>query len=228
MAWFDCAVRRPISGHTSGPLRAQRGLVLHHAVANGSLYDRFNSPAVEASTQFWVARSGLIEQYLDSTMSAWATGSNTGNMEYNSVETEGCVSPPYADPMTPEMVAALARLYAEGNARHGWAFQLCNSVGQNGFGYHRLFFNTACPCDVRLSARQEILDQAQGKPPKPPEPPPTPEGIPVSAIVIGDQLHNFAEVPDPKTGLYYHWWQFLPGKGQNPPKSFWVEALPTS
>ena len=163
MARFDCAVWRPISGGTSGPLTAQRGLVLHHAVAVGSLWGTFNNGAV--STQFWVSRSGVIEQYLDSSSSAWATGSNVGNFQYCSVETEGCNTSPYAEPMTDAMVNALAALYAEGNRRHGWPFILADSAGANGFAYHRLFFNTACPCDVRINRRQDILNIARGATP---------------------------------------------------------------
>jgi peptidoglycan hydrolase-like protein with peptidoglycan-binding domain len=179
MAWFDCAVHRPIQGGTSGPLTAQRGLVLHHAVATGSLFNTFNNGKV--STQFWVSRSGTIEQYLDSTQSAWATGNNIGNMQYNSVETEGCNVSPYAEPMTPEMVDGLSRLYKEGNARHGWPFQLANSAGTNGFAYHRLFYNTACPCDVRVDRRHDILILAQGggtPTPTPPQPSPPSTGHP--------------------------------------------------
>jgi hypothetical protein len=162
VAWFDCAVHRPISGGTSGPLTAQRGLVLHHAVATGSLFSTFNNGQV--STQFWVSLSGAIEQYLDSTMSAWATGSNTGNMQFCSVETEGCVAAPHAQPMSDAMVSALATLYREGHERHGWPYQIANSTAANGFGYHRLWSATACPCDVRVNRRADILTLAQGTP----------------------------------------------------------------
>jgi hypothetical protein len=162
VAWFDCAVHRPISGGTFGPLTAQRGLVLHHAVAMNSLYSTFNNGKV--STQFWVSLSGQIEQYLDSTMSAWATGSDVGNMQFCSVETEGCVAAPHAQPMSDAMVSALATLYREGHERHGWPYQLANSTAANGFGYHRLWSATACPCDVRVNRRADILTLAQGTP----------------------------------------------------------------
>jgi peptidoglycan hydrolase-like protein with peptidoglycan-binding domain len=125
-----------------------------------SLFDVFNNG--EVSTHFLVTQGGRIEQYLDSDMSAWATNSSVGNFEYCSVETQGCSSPPHADPMSNAMVDALARLYREGNARHGWAFQLANSAGANGFAYHKLFSATACPCDVRVNRRADILVLAQG------------------------------------------------------------------
>jgi hypothetical protein len=67
--------------------------------------------------------------------------------------------------MPAEMVGALARLYAEGARRHGWPNALANSAGARGFAYHRLFFNTACPCDVRVNMRPTILAQAFGPSP---------------------------------------------------------------
>jgi hypothetical protein len=147
-----------------------------------SLFNTFNNGKV--STQFWVSLSGTIEQYLDSTMSAWATGSDMGNMQYCSVETEGCTTSPYAQPMTDEMVSALARLYSEGNRRHGWKFALANSAGTEGFAYHRLFSSTACPCDIRVNRRQDILTLAQGI--IPPPTPSTKKGKEMIASTNGD------------------------------------------
>lgn len=143
------------------------GLILHHAVANGSLYGFFNNPSAQVSAHFWVSRSGVIEQYVDSEVTAWHA--KQLNARYCGVETEGCTTSPYAEPMTPQMKDALARIYAEGNRRHGWPFALINSDGQRGFGYHRMAVNTACPCDVRVNARGDILAIAQGG-----TPPPTP------------------------------------------------------
>ena len=60
------------------------------------------------------------------------------------------------------MVAALAVLYREGNLRHGWPYQLADADGQAGFGYHRMGVATACPCDVRLNMRPEIIRRAAG------------------------------------------------------------------
>jgi N-acetylmuramoyl-L-alanine amidase len=166
MAQFDCAVWRPISTNMGGSLAPNLGLVLHHAVMNGSLYNFFNSPSSQVSAHFWVSKSGGIEQYVDTSRVAWHGKSL--NSRYVGVETEGCTSPPYAEPMTDQMVNALANLYAEGNKRHGWAFKLADADGQPGFGFHRMAVNTACPCDVRLSMRQEILNRAQGQAPAPP------------------------------------------------------------
>lgn len=146
-------------------MSAQKGLVLHHAVANDSLFSRFNDTSTQVSSTFWVSRQGLIEQYVDSNTVAWANGTGQANATYCSVETEGCISPPYAEPMTAEMISALGALYREGHQRHGWPNALANTAGQQGFAYHRLFYNTACPCDVRVNERDNILALAFGPPP---------------------------------------------------------------
>jgi peptidoglycan hydrolase-like protein with peptidoglycan-binding domain len=177
MARFDCAAWRPIAANTGGPLDPI-GLVLHHAVADGSLWAFFDSPAAEVSAHFWVARDGTVEQYVDSETVAWH--GMALNARYCGVETEGCTEAPnYAEPMTGAMVAGLARLYAEGAARHGWPNALADADGQPGLGYHRMAVATACPCDVRLSRRPDILGQAFAATPAPgPLPPPGPAPAP--------------------------------------------------
>lgn len=172
MPWFDCAVRRPISANTGGTLSPNLGLVLHHAVMNGSGWAFFNSPSAGVSAHFWVLQSGVIEQYVDTNVVSWHGRSL--NSRYVGVETEGCTKAPHADAMSEAMVAALARIYAEGARRHGWPNALASADGQKGFGFHRMAVATACPCDVRLNRRQEILNRAFGGAPIPgPTPPPT-------------------------------------------------------
>jgi hypothetical protein len=166
MAIFDCANWRPVGNH-GGRMSAQRGLLLHHACGDGSLHGWFNNPASGVSAHFWVARDGIIEQYVDSEVVAWHAMNL--NDTYCGVETEGCVAPPHAEPMTEAMVLALAVLYAEGHARHGWPNALANYDGEAGFGFHRMGVATDCPCDVRLARRAEILALAfQGPQPQPP------------------------------------------------------------
>lgn len=165
MAIFDCAVWRPINTNIGGGIGPNLGLILHHAVMNGSLYNFFNNPANQVSAHFWVAKDGTIEQYVDTDRVAWH--GKQLNSRYVGVETEGCTTPPYAEPMTNQMVEALARIYAEGNRRHGWPYVLTDTDGKPGFGFHRMAVNTACPCDIRLNKRQDILNIAQGKAPEP-------------------------------------------------------------
>jgi hypothetical protein len=96
------------------------------------------------------------------------------NSRYVGVETEGCPTSPYAEPLTDAAIQALARIYREGRDRHGWVNALANKDGQKGFGYHRMAVATGCPCDVRLNKRQAILNIAFGATPTPPTPTPTP------------------------------------------------------
>jgi hypothetical protein len=167
MARFSCATWRPISTNTGGTLGPNLGLILHHAVAEGSLFGFFNSPSAQVSAHFWVSQSGLIEQYVDTGTVAWHAMQMNGR--YVGVETEGCSAPPHAEPMSEAMLWALGRLYAEGMERHGWPAQLAEADGQAGFGFHRMGVNTACPCAERLRMRPEILRRATGTSALPPE-----------------------------------------------------------
>jgi hypothetical protein len=143
-------------------MAAQLGLVLHHQAGNGSLFGFFNNPDSQVSAHFWVAKSGLVEQYVDSETVAWHA--KQLNVRYCGVETEGCPGG-HDEPLTAAQVDALGAIMAEGGARHGWPFMLANADGQPGLGYHRMAVNTACPCDLRLNARPAILAAAQGDAP---------------------------------------------------------------
>jgi N-acetylmuramoyl-L-alanine amidase-like protein len=183
VARFACATWRPIHANTGGMVSPNIGLILHHAVMNGSGWNLFNNPSTEASAHFWVFKDGRIEQYVDTNVVAWHGRSL--NSRYVGVETEGCPSAPHAEAMTEPMVAALGRLYAEGMRVHGWRNALANRDGEPGFGFHRMAVATACPCDVRLNMRQEILSRAAGGAPAPaPTPEPEPEGASDNMILV--------------------------------------------
>jgi peptidoglycan hydrolase-like protein with peptidoglycan-binding domain len=169
MAVFSCATWMPV-GNVGGPLARNLGLILHHAVADGSLHDWFDNPASGVSAHFWVSRDGRIEQYVDTDWQAWHAMQL--NDSYIGVETEGCTVEPFDEPMPDPMVEALVDLYAEGNRRHGWPHALAEGDGQPGFGTHKMAVATACPCDTRANMRQLILDRALGQPAAWPEPPP--------------------------------------------------------
>jgi hypothetical protein len=228
---FACAIWRPIGANTGGVISNNLGLILHHAVASGSLWSFFNSPSAQVSAHFWVSRTGVIEQYVDTSVVAWHGKSL--NSRYVGVETEGCGPAPHAEPMPEAMIDAMGRLYAEGMRVHGWANRDINAEGQNGFGFHRMAVNTACPCDVRLNMRPEIRRRATGgatAPPKPeaPEAPPKPKLI---RGTDGDDMtslqdETFTHVWGQQDGKNCHWWQFLPGKGKNPDNNWFFEWMP--
>jgi hypothetical protein len=134
-------------------------VTMHQQAGYGSLYGWFSNPSAEVSAHFWAAQDGRIEQYVDSDCKSWA-GVNQ-NALYLSIEFEG--QP--ADPITADQAEAGAAILSEAKRRHGVPLIQANSCGESGFGYHRMpnsGVSTACPSDLRLSARPHILDLASG------------------------------------------------------------------
>ncbi len=152
---------RPVQNH-SGPMSAHLGNILHVQEGNGSLAGFFNNPNANASSTWWCAKDGTLEQYVDSDNRAWAQAA--GNDTYNSVETEGFV----AEPLTDAQVATLARLYAWGHDTYGWPYQEANQPGEAGFGVHYMggqaWGGHPCPGPTRAGQRPAILAAAQGTP----------------------------------------------------------------
>jgi hypothetical protein len=174
-------------------MSAQLGLVLHVQEGNGGLSGWFNNPASGASSTFWVAKAGALEQYVDCTVCAWAQAS--GNSTYQSIETEGY----HDEPLTAAQEATLARLYAWGATTFGWVNALAESPGQKGFGWHGMGGSswgghTGCPGDLRKPRRQPILDQAF------PAPGPTPGGE--SDMVLFDPVTGGYWVAWPDGSIY--------------------------
>jgi hypothetical protein len=151
------------------------GLVLHVQAGNGSPWGWFNNPKSQASSTWWVSKTGRVEQYVDANVIAWAQAA--GNTMYNSVETEGFPS----EPLTPQQVSALAELYAWGVRTYRWNLALANTPGTHGFGYHAMGGvawggHPLCPGTLRIAQREPILNAAALilNPPKPQPPTPTP------------------------------------------------------
>lgn len=169
-ALYPGARWRPVPNH-SGPMSAHLGLILHVQVGNGSVYGEFSNPTTSASYTWWVSKAGLIEQYVDAELVAWAQAA--GNGTYNSVGTEGFPN----EPLTDAQAVAIAGIYAWGSQLYGWAHQLAEAPGQPGFGWHGMGDSNghsgwgghpACPGDLRKAQRQHILDLPQGPTPVPP------------------------------------------------------------
>lgn len=164
MPRFACANWRPISTNTGGHC-SPLGVLMHQQVGYGSLFGFFNNPASQVSAHFWVARAGTIEQYVDTSTVAWHA--KQLNTSYCGIEFEGYPT----DAITDAQVAAGGRILAEGARVHGWPLVLANAAGQRGFGYHRMpgGVNTACPSDLRLARRPDMLNAAGGAAPVPTE-----------------------------------------------------------
>ena len=149
------AIWRPVPSN-SGPMSAHLGLVLHVQVGNGSCYGEFSNPANQASSTWWIAKDGTFEQYVDSDNAAWTEAA--GNFTWDSVETEGVPS----DPLTPQQVLTLARIYAWGARQYGWPLQLSEDPGTRGLGWHGMGGaawggHTGCPGDLRKAQRAQAL-----------------------------------------------------------------------
>jgi peptidoglycan hydrolase-like protein with peptidoglycan-binding domain len=194
------ALWKPVRNHGGG-MGAHLGLVLHVQAGNGGLSGWFNNPAAQASSTWWVSKSGVLEQYVDANLCAWAQSS--GNGSYNSVETEGYPN----EPLTPQQEAQLARLYQWGAGTYRWPKQVSDSVGRPGFAWHGMGGaawggHPSCPGDLRKNRRQAILNTigapSAPPPPKPAPPPPPSSKVPPLHVDYFGRSHN-ATVPDVRT-----------------------------
>lgn len=60
MSWYPGAKKRPISGHTDGPMHSYRGVVLHVNESNGNLYN-WVAGDHNMSCHFEVYKDGSVE-----------------------------------------------------------------------------------------------------------------------------------------------------------------------
>jgi hypothetical protein len=153
------AVWRPVRNHTEHQI-VDLGLVVHSQQGNNSPWPWFDNPASQASSTWWIAKGGRLEQFVDvGTEYAWAQGS--GNRGYCSVEFEGYVG----EALTEAQLDTAAGLYAWGARTRGWRFQLAERPGQKGLGWHGMGASAGwghpdCPGPIRRGQRTEILDRA--------------------------------------------------------------------
>lgn len=123
MALCSFALQKPIGSH-SGPMTDHLGWATHEQDGNGSLYGYFGNAANQASSHFWVAKIGTLEQYIDTAFASWAQ--EAGNFTYNSIETEGTPDEPWTAPQ----MATMARLYVWGKQIHGIPLVTCDHGGR--------------------------------------------------------------------------------------------------
>lgn len=222
------AAFRPVQNH-GGPMSAHLGLILHVQEGNGSPAGWFDNPTAQASSTWWVAKNGQIEQYVDADLTAWAQAA--GNDTYNSVETEGFVG----EALTAAQIHALADLYMWGRAVYGWPRWLAEQPGQSGLGWHGMGGtawggHTGCPGDVRRAQRTVVLAEvtARSQPGGPPMPPSHANALPAGVKVVSswggwagpditagtNELDVFMQCDD---GKLYHKW-FVPSLGWHGPE----------
>lgn len=157
MARWPGAIYQPVA-QCSGTLRPI-AVCLHHQAGSGNPASVYASRDVSA--HFWLPRAGTPVQHVDTGVRAWH-GGGTLNDTSIGVETEGCGSPPHADPLTEHQLNSFGALMAWANQTHGIPLVLSEAATTAGLNYHNCSggFNTACPCDVRKNARSEILRRA--------------------------------------------------------------------
>lgn len=140
MARMPGAIWRPITVNKNRwrlvPLRVN----LHVAVSEAaSLHGYFNA-AGRVDSHFYVRRDGTIEQYVDTSVVAYAD--LEGNGSSISVETQGGVKNANGEPWTAAQVEALARIYAWAVRTHGIARQVAKDSrpgsSSHGLSWHRL------------------------------------------------------------------------------------------
>jgi len=152
----------PVPNH-GGPMSAHLGLVLHVQEGNGGLQGWFSNPESDASSTWWVSKTGEIQNYVDTELQAWAQGA--GNATYNSVETEGFTN----EPLTTAQISGLAQIYAWGMSVYHWPATLSEAPGAAGFGWHGMGGmawgnHPGCPGDIRRAQRQLVLDEVHQAP----------------------------------------------------------------
>jgi hypothetical protein len=135
------------------------GVVLHVNDSVGNLFNWVNGDH-NVSCHFEVYKSGLIEQYLDTSMTSWCQAD--GNPDYLSIETEGFPGQGF----TPAQAAAIVGLLRWIHATHGIPLVLADEPGQAGFGWHGMGGaawggHPDCPGDKRKADRAGLLEQAK-------------------------------------------------------------------
>lgn len=161
MARMPGANWRPVVNFHPNGVRERRGLCLHVQDDNTSPYGWFNQPSSQASSDFWVSKTGVIEQYVNTGVDyAWAQAA--GNPYYASVETEGHPN----EPLTAAQVEGVARIYAWGHAEFGWPLIVVDSTTAHGLTWHGVGGrswggHTGCPGDLRKAQRADIMTLAK-------------------------------------------------------------------
>lgn len=161
MARMPGALWRPVVNFHPNGVREHRGLVLHVQDDNTSPYGWFNTPSSQASSDFWVSKTGTIEQYVNTGVDyAWAQAA--GNPYYASVETEGHPN----EPLTDAQIEGVARIYAWGHGEFAWPLIVVDSTTAHGLTYHGVGGaawggHTGCPGSLRKAQRTEIMSRAK-------------------------------------------------------------------
>ncbi|WP_454051460.1 peptidoglycan recognition protein family protein [Cellulomonas sp. Marseille-Q8402] len=150
MARYPGAAWRPLppSRLSGAGMAAYNRVNLHVTAGVGSPYRTFDS-AGAASSHFYVAKDGAVQQFVDTRLRAEAD--LDGNDATISVETEGAwpASVANTEPWTAAQMESLARLYAWAVTTHGIELRMATSsalgAASRGLSWHRLGIDGSFP-----------------------------------------------------------------------------------
>lgn len=202
--WTEQAKWVGPSPNVSGPMAQQRGMVLH--VMEGTLPGSISwgkNPASGVSFHFGTSKTGVCQQLVDTSITAWTQGA--GNGSWVSVENEDYSGNPLSSPQ----FEAVAQLYARGVREYRWPYRLADSPSDTGLGYHGMGGaawggHPLCPGQPIVDQRQALLERAyeiNNPAPIPPEPPAPEDDMPAITPIGTFQVNK----PNPHDGIYYAW-----------------------
>lgn len=204
MAIYSEAIYKPLTVDKGRQRMLEYNRVnLHVAVSEAqSLYAAFNGRG-RTDSHFYVRRSGIVEQYVDTAFRANAD--LQGNDATISIETQGGTKNADSEPWTDAQVAALAKLYAWAVKTHGIQVKIADSsklgTPSKGLSWHRLGIDgnfpnmpsifagrlqrgggmhysksrgKLCPGSHKIAQVQEVFDLADVAPAPAPKPPTPP------------------------------------------------------
>lgn len=206
MAWFPGAIKKEITKHRT-PLTLYNRVNLHVAVSESESLYGFFSGAVVVS-HFYVRKSGVVEQYVDTKYRAAAD--LQGNDATISIETQGGLFNPQSEPWTEAQLVSLAAIYKWARETHGIENKIAADSlpgeSSRGLSWHRLgvdpwrksgglkYSNARgkiCPGDAKIAQIPSIFAASQGEgvtPPPHPTTPPAPapaRPVPQNPLVDG-------------------------------------------
>lgn len=139
MARFPDAVWRPIPEDKTQPLVRIDQVILHVAASNGdSLFNWWNFPDNNLESHFYVRKTGVVEQYIDTARSADANltanrrPDGSGAM---SIETEGLANEQWTD----AQLASILALIRWAHEVHDVPIHVCSTADDPGIGWHVMF-----------------------------------------------------------------------------------------
>jgi hypothetical protein len=204
MALMPGTVQKPVSAH-GGPTGAILGVVIHVTAGEGDPYNEFANPNNKVSSHFGIGNGqggmadGVIEQYVDTSLMAWAEVN--GNANYISVETEGEPN----EPLTNNQILAFASVMVWAHRTYSVPLVSVDVPGQLGFITHgdggvSWGNHPDCPGPARSAQRAAILFIADLIV-NPPPPPPQEEDMPLYATNSAGTGFVIAADLSSKTGI---------------------------